>query len=69
MSVDAGEYERRQLVEWLRAEMARATGRCYRIALDQLDCSSLRELQRLLRDLDYERQTVVRNARIYPWRR
>ena len=66
----AGDHERRQLVEWLRAEMARATaGRSYRIALDQLDRESLRELQRLLRDLESERQSAVRDARLYPWRR
>ena len=65
----AGEHERRQLVEWLRAEMARATGRCYRIALKQLDCGSLRELQRLLRDLDHERQAAVSRARLFPWQR
>ena len=67
--MEPGEYERRQLVEWLRAEMARATGRTYRIALDQLDRESLRELQRLLRDLDHERQGAVRDARLFPWRR
>jgi len=68
--VDAGEYERRQLAEWLRAEMARATGgRTYRIALDQLDATSLRELQRLLRDLDDERRGAIRDVRLFPWRR
>ena len=50
------EQEKRRLVEWLRAELARATGRRYRIDLDALDIESLRELQRLLRDLDYEKQ-------------
>ena len=68
--MDAGDYERRQLVEWLRAEMARATaGRTYRIALEQIDRESLRELQRLMRDLEDERQRAVRDARLYPWRR
>jgi len=66
----AGDHECGQLVEWLRAEMARTTGgRTYRIALDQLDRESLRELQRLLRDVDSERQSAVRDARLYPWRR
>ncbi len=64
-----GDYERHRLVECLRAELARATGRCYQIALDQLDSESLRELRRLLRDLDHERQAAVRDARLYPWRR
>jgi len=56
------EHERRRLVEWLRAEMARATGRAYRIDLDRLDTTSLRELQRLLRDLDAEQRRAVLRA-------
>jgi hypothetical protein len=46
------QHERRRLAAWLRAEMARATGRAYRIDLDRLDTASLRELQRLLRELE-----------------
>lgn len=65
----AGEYDRRRLIEWLRAEMARATGRRYdRLNLDALDMESLRELQRLLRDLDAERRMAVQRARMMPWR-
>jgi len=60
--------ERRRLAEWLRAELARATGRRYRINLDALDAESLRELQRLLRDLDHEKQAAVNRARMMPWR-
>lgn len=45
-------HETRRLVEWLLAELARATGRRYCIDLQALDVESLRELQRLLRDLD-----------------
>lgn len=56
------------MVEWLRAELARATGRRYRIHLDPLDLESLRELQRLLRDLDHEKQAAVNRARLTPWR-
>jgi hypothetical protein len=63
------EHEKRRLVEWLRAELARATGRRYRIDLDALDVQSLRELQRLLRDLDHERQAAVNRARLMPWTR
>jgi len=64
------DHECRQLVGWLRAEMARATaGRTYRIALDQLDQESLRELQRFVRDSDQERQSAIRDARFFPWRR
>lgn len=61
--------EKRRLVEWLRAELARATGGRYRIALDALDVESLRELQRLLRDPDHEKQAAVNRARLTPWRR
>jgi hypothetical protein len=60
--------EKRRLVEWLRADLARATGRRYRIDLDALDVESLRELQRLLRDLDAEQQAAVQRARLTPWR-
>lgn len=61
-------HEKRRLAEWLRAELARATGRRYRIDLDALDAESLRELQRLLRDLDHEKQAAVNRARLMPWR-
>ena len=65
----AGEYDRRRLIEWLRAEIARATGRAYpRLDLDALDLDSLCELQRLLRDLDAERRMAVQRARMMPWR-
>jgi len=63
------EHEKRRLVQWLRAEMAGATGRSYpRLRLDVLDLGSLRELQRLLRDLEGERDDAVRRARMMPWR-
>ena len=57
-----------QLIRWLRAEMARATGKHYQVKLELLDSTSLRDLQRLLRDLDHEKQMAVRNARLFPWR-
>jgi hypothetical protein len=62
------EHEKRRLVEWLRAELARATGRRYRIDLGALDAESLRELQRILRDLEHEKQAAVNRARLTPWR-
>jgi len=66
----AGDYDKRRLVEWLRAEIQRQTGRRYdRLDLDSLDPVSLRELQRLLRDLDAEQRMAVQRARICPWRR
>jgi hypothetical protein len=65
----AGDYDKRRLVEWLRAEIQRQTGRRYdRLDLDSLDPVSLRELQRLLRDLDAEQRMAVQRARICPWR-
>lgn len=42
---------------------------CQRIDLDALDVESLRELQRLLRDLDHEKQPAVNRARLTPWTR
>ncbi len=50
-----GDYDKRRLLEWLRAETARATGRRYQIDLDTLDVRSLRELVRLIRGLDHEK--------------
>ena len=64
----AGDYDKRRLVEWLGAEMTRQAGRRYLIDLDRLDLKSLRELQRLLRDLDAERRMAVQRARLTPWR-
>ncbi len=64
-----GDYAKRSLIQWLQAEMARAAGRAYpRLDLDALDMDSLRELQRLLRDLDAERRMAVQRARMMPWR-
>jgi len=60
--MDQKGYQRRRLVEWLTAEITRATGRRYSIKLDTLDDESLRELQRLLRDLDHEKQMAVQQA-------
>ena len=64
-----GDYQRRRLVEWVVAEITRASGRRYAIKLEALDDESLRELQRLLRDLDHEKQMAVLQARFQPWRR
>ncbi|MFO8071438.1 MAG: hypothetical protein R6V85_06145 [Polyangia bacterium] len=63
------DYDKRRLIQWLRAEMTRAAGRAYpRLDLEALDIDSLRELQRLLRDLDAERRMAVQLARMTPWR-
>lgn len=63
------EHDKRRLIEWLRAETARATCRRYQIDFDALDVPSLRELVRLIRDLDREKQAAVNRARMTPWRR
>ncbi|MEP0841247.1 MAG: hypothetical protein HRF43_00885 [Phycisphaerae bacterium] len=67
--MDQKDHQRRRLVEWLVAEITRTTGRRYSIKLEALDDESLRELQRLLRDLDHEKQMAVQQARLQPWRR
>lgn len=67
--MDQRDYQKRRLVEWLVAEITRTTGRRYSIKLEALDDESLRELQRLLRDLDHEKQMAVQQARLQPWRR
>ena len=64
----AGEHEKRRLVDWLRAKMNRQAGRRYLIDLESLDIKSLRELQRLLRDLDAEQRMAAQRARMWPWR-
>ena len=46
-----------------------ATGRRYQIDFDALDFQSLRELVRLIRDLDHEKQAAVNRVRMMPWRR
>ncbi len=62
------DYERMRLVRQVEGTLAR-TGRMYKIALDKLEVQSLREVLRLLRDLDQDRDAAVRRARIEPWRR
>ncbi len=66
--MDHPAHTNQQLIRWLRAEMNRVTGRRYNIQLELLDATSLRDLQRLLRDLDHDKQMATRNARIFPWR-
>jgi hypothetical protein len=43
-----GNYDKRRLIEWVRAETTRATGRVYRVDFDALDAQSLRELHRTI---------------------
>ena len=60
-------HDKRRLIEWIRAEMMRLSGRRYQIDLEALDIKSLRDLQRLLLDLETEKDNAVRQARIFPW--
>lgn len=62
------DYERMRLIRQVEGTLAR-TGRTYKIALDKLDASSVREVLRLLRDLEQDRDAAVRRARMEPWRR
>ena len=64
----ADDHDKGRLIQVLRAEMVRSTGRFYRIDLEALDIASLREVQRLLRDLGDERRRAVQRARMLPWR-
>ncbi|MDD5309060.1 MAG: hypothetical protein PHU25_17240 [Deltaproteobacteria bacterium] len=61
-------HERRRLIETIRGAITQALGHRYQIALDALDTASLRELGRLLRDLDEEQREALRRVRREPWR-
>ncbi len=69
--MDQKDYQGRRLVEWITAEVNRQVGRRYQVAWEALDDESLRELQRLLRDLDHAgaKQMAAQQARLEPWRR
>jgi hypothetical protein len=67
--MDRPAIEHRQLADAVRIEIARALGSPYQITLDALDTKSLRELLRLLRDLEAEKQAAARRAGMQPWRR
>lgn len=60
-------HDKRCLINWIRAETMRLSGRRYQIDLEALDITSLRDLQRLLRDLETEKDYAVRQARLFPW--
>ena len=62
------EHEKRRLVDWILAEINRQAGRRYLIDFEALDLKSLRELLRLLRDLDDEKRMTAQRARMMPWR-
>lgn len=56
------------LIRQVEGAAARAAGRRYQIDLAALDMNSLRELARLLRDLEQDKDSAVRRARTQPWR-
>lgn len=56
------------LARQVEATIAQATGRSYRIPFDALDEDSLREILRLLRDLEDARRSAVQWAAREPWR-
>ena len=57
------------LATTVSAEISRATGKRYAIKLELLDEPSLREMQRLLRDLEDEKRAFARRAQLHPWKR
>ena len=60
-------HETRRLVEWLRAELARATGRRHPQSTSMRSTPSASA--RLPRDLDHEKQAAVNRAGRMPWMR
>ncbi|MCE9635529.1 MAG: hypothetical protein K8T90_07480 [Planctomycetes bacterium] len=66
----AQESHRRRLIDVIRVEMTRTTGRRYeRLNLDALDLAGLMDLQRFLRDVDAEHRTAIQRAQFVPWRK
>ena len=61
------EGEKRQIIRSLEATVATTFGRRYQIDFEALDSQSLRELQRLVRDLIEEREATKRRAQLMPW--
>lgn len=60
-------HDKHRLIDWIRAETMRLSGRRYQIDLEALNVTSLRDLQRLLRDLETEKDNAVSQARLFPW--
>ena len=61
--------EKRQLIDRLCRDVARITGRRYAVDYEALNAESLRELVRLVQDLEHDRKAAVNQARMMPWRR
>lgn len=58
-----------QLVRQVEHEVRRLTSRTYHIDWVLLSIDDLREIARLLRDLDFEKTAAVVKAKRTPWRR
>lgn len=58
-----------QLIRAIEAQVLRLSGRQYRIDWSDLDPDPLREVLRLLRDLEYDKDAAVQRAQRHPWRR
>lgn len=61
--------EKRALIIKIRTELKQRTGREYGIEWGVLDIMSLREIARVIRDLEDEHINAVGRARLMPWRR
>lgn len=62
-------WDKRQLIDIVKREAHRLTSKTYHVDWTALDVDSLREMQRLLRDLEFEKTAAVTRARRMPWRR
>jgi len=67
--VTVSSLEKRQLIDRLCRDVARITGRRYAVDYEALNAESLRELVRLVQDLEHDRKAAVNQARMMPWRR
>ena len=64
------ESHRRRLIDVIRAEMTRVSGRRYeRLNLDALDLAGLMDLQRFLRDVEAEHRAALQRGQLVPWRK
>jgi hypothetical protein len=61
--------EKAQLVRAVLLAVNSQSGRRYKIDWAALDVPSLREVQRLMRDLQDEKLLAVGRAQMMPWRR
>ena len=58
----------RQVARWIEGTIGRETGRRYQLGLEGMSLGALRDLQRLLRDLEHGKQAAARKAAMEPWR-